>query len=199
MSLCYAVLAGLANSPKTGYDLTKGFQGSIGFFWNATHQQIYRELERVRQQGWVSMEVEPQEGKPDRKLYSITSSGRDELRRWIESPTESGPSREPLLVKLFVGHLSDPRKLIADLERQRLEHEATLVEYRKVEAQYFKDVRQLQTNRKFQRFTLRYGITYEEGWLAWCEEVMEELHEISGGNTGIKSNRRSKRGGGQAR
>jgi hypothetical protein len=81
---------------------------------------------------------------------------------------------------LFVGHLGDPLTLLAELDRQRQEHEETLAEYRKVEAEHFKNIQQLPTVQRFQRFTLRYGITYEGGWLSWCKDVLSELHEIAG-------------------
>lgn len=178
MALCYAILAGLSNGPKTGYDLTKGFQGSIGFFWNASHQQIYRELDRIHEKGWTSVAIEPQSGKPDRKVYALTEVGRAELLSWIESPTATVPSRDPLLVKLFVGHLGNRAKLIVELEREKIEHETALAQYREIESQYFSDFHKLTVNRRFQRYTLRHGILYEEGWLAWCEEVLQDLRVV---------------------
>lgn len=175
MTISYAILDGLSSGPKTGCDLTKGFQGSIGFFWNASHQQIYRELDRIHEKGWTSVAIEPQNGKPDRKVYALTEVGRAELLAWIESPTAAAPSRNPLLVKLFVGHLGDRGKLIAELEREKGEHEKTLAQYRDLESEYFSEIHQLPVKRRFQRYTLRHGILYEGGWLAWCEEVLQDL------------------------
>lgn len=176
MSISYAIMAGLENSPKTGYELTKGFQGSIGFFWNATHQQIYRELEKIHNLGWTTVHIEPQAGKPDRKIYSLTEIGRDELRRWIESPTDEGASRDPLLVKLFVGHIADTQKLIADLEHKQQAHEKQLKQYRDLESQHFSQ-KKLPPNMRFQLYTLRYGIRFEEGWLSWCKDVLHDLRK----------------------
>ncbi len=67
MALSQAILAVLANRPCSGYDLAKQFDGSVGFFWHATHQQIYRELTKLADSGWVDLEVMRQDGKPDRK------------------------------------------------------------------------------------------------------------------------------------
>ena len=41
-----AIHACLTERPMTGYELAKTFDSSIGFFWKADHQQIYRELSR---------------------------------------------------------------------------------------------------------------------------------------------------------
>ena len=57
MALGEAILVCLAEEPLTGYDLAKSFDTSIGFFWRADHQQIYRELKRLRTNGWVADEL----------------------------------------------------------------------------------------------------------------------------------------------
>jgi hypothetical protein len=57
MSLSHAILATLSNGCYSGYDLSKQFAGSVGFFWHATQQQIYRELTKLEAQGYLSAEV----------------------------------------------------------------------------------------------------------------------------------------------
>lgn len=44
MSLAHVLLTSLLEKPSTGFELARRFDRSMGFFWNATHQQIYREL-----------------------------------------------------------------------------------------------------------------------------------------------------------
>ena len=41
MALEHAILVSLSERPASGLDLTRRFDRSIGFFWSATHQQIY--------------------------------------------------------------------------------------------------------------------------------------------------------------
>jgi Predicted transcriptional regulators len=54
MSLAHVLLTSLLEKPSTGIDLARRFDRSMGFFWNATHQQIYRELSGMQQKGWIS-------------------------------------------------------------------------------------------------------------------------------------------------
>ena len=54
MSLEHALLVSLRERPGTGIELARRFDRSIGFFWQATHQQIYRVLRRMEDDGWVS-------------------------------------------------------------------------------------------------------------------------------------------------
>lgn len=61
MSLPYAILTALAEKSGSGLDLARRFDKSIGYFWSATHQQIYRDLARLEKSGLI--DVTPQPGR----------------------------------------------------------------------------------------------------------------------------------------
>ncbi|WP_199783266.1 PadR family transcriptional regulator, partial [Streptomyces alboniger] len=65
MSLPHAILTALLEKPSSGLELTRRFDKSIGYFWSATHQQIYRELGRLEREG--SIRALPRQG-ADRPL-----------------------------------------------------------------------------------------------------------------------------------
>ena len=69
MALEHAILVSLSEQAGSGLDLTRRFDRSIGFFWTATHQQIYRVLGRMEGDGWVRSEHVSQQGRPDKKVY----------------------------------------------------------------------------------------------------------------------------------
>jgi hypothetical protein len=121
------------------------------------------------------MSVEPQSGKPDRKVYSLTEDGRKELKLWVEAPTEDGPAREPLLVKLFVGYMGDQEKLIAEFKKERDRHEQQLRQYLEIEHEHFSQSSILSDAARFQSYSLKYGISFERAWLAWSDEVISSL------------------------
>ncbi len=176
MALSHAILAVLANRACTGYDLAKQFDGSVGFFWHATHQQIYRELTKLEAQGWVALEVIRRDGKPDRKCYSIKAAGETALRDWIAAPTPLAPMKDELLTKVFVGQLVPPEVLLTLLQQQRSLHEESLATYRTIEAEFFADLAGLSMALRCQYLTLRAGIHYELGWLAWCDEAIDQVN-----------------------
>src|SRR5467141_3482152 len=60
----------------TGYELAKTFDTSIGFFWKTDHQQIYRELSRLRDRGYIQGREVVQSGKPNKLVYTLTDDGR---------------------------------------------------------------------------------------------------------------------------
>ena len=81
MALEHAILVSLSERPASGLDLTRRFDRSIGFFWSATHQQIYRVLARMEADGWVRSTAVAQHGRPDKKVYDVAAAGRRELAR----------------------------------------------------------------------------------------------------------------------
>ena len=88
MALGDAILACLTERPMTGYELAKTFDSSIGFFWKTDHQQIYRELSRLRDRGYIQGRWVEKEGDRRKRYYRLTPAGRkvllDRRSRWAE-------------------------------------------------------------------------------------------------------------------
>jgi DNA-binding PadR family transcriptional regulator len=176
MALSHTILAVLAQSPHSGYDISKRFEESVSCYWQASQQQIYRELGKMEQQGWVTFEKVPQEGKPDKKIYAITEAGRAELRRWYKEPTEPTPIREDLLVKVLATPYASQAELVMELKRRRALHQEKLSHYRDMEVQY-KSCPEPPRIEQFRYLTLRRGMRYEQDWIDWCDEVLLFLAE----------------------
>ncbi|MBD1930520.1 MULTISPECIES: PadR family transcriptional regulator [Cyanophyceae] len=109
MSLAHAILGLLQQQERTGYDLKTGcFDGCIAHLWPADQAQIYRTLDKLVEQGWITCTVEIQSDRPNRKVYSLTEAGLAELIRWLQCPQPLATVREPLLIQMyFAGQLSN--------------------------------------------------------------------------------------------
>ena len=68
---------------KTGYAMKKRVEGNLGLYWSESYGQIYPILRQLVDEGLASCTEERRKGKPMRKLYAITPSGRTELREWL--------------------------------------------------------------------------------------------------------------------
>jgi len=178
MSLAHAMLALLVHCPQSGYDLTKTFEESIGCFWKATHQQIYRELGKLEAQGWVEPEIIPQEGRPDKKLYTITDAGKKHLTEWLAEPCNTMPIKEALLIKVFVGALAPPAVIRQQLEQHRTLHLEKLADYRRMEVEEFTHTETPSLDETLQYLVLRRGIRYETDWVEWCDEAIDILNLV---------------------
>ena len=121
LALGDAILACLTERPMTGYELAKTFDSSIGFFWKADHQQIYRELSKLRDRGHIQGREVVQSGKPNKLVYTLTPEGRAALRHWGARPSSPPSIKDDLLVRLYALDSVDIEPLRADL-MARLEH-----------------------------------------------------------------------------
>ena len=127
--LKYVLLALLARSEAHGYELRSAFENLLGGTWPLNIGQVYTALARLEADGLVSCEVVAQDLLPDRKVYSLTESGRQELKRWTEEPAD-GPVRlrDELFLKVMARSLlrrGDPLSLVW---RQRQSHMQSLAE-----------------------------------------------------------------------
>ncbi|BBK31759.1 DNA-binding PadR family transcriptional regulator [Stella humosa] len=99
-------LAALAHGPASGYDIRKAFEdGPFAHFHEASFGSIYPALRRLEESGAVHATVEPQDRRPDRRIYSLTPDGEARLRRALLSPPRPDQLRSDALVILFFAHL----------------------------------------------------------------------------------------------
>lgn len=176
MALNHAILALLIDTPYSGYDLAKDFDQTVNFFWQASHQQIYRELAKLEDQRLIEAEIVAQEGRPDKKLFHITPAGTAYLTNWMTESSEVMPIKEELLVKLWAGRLVPTAELITEIEKHRQFHVQKLATFHQIEQEYFRD---RQSADFCHYLVLRRGIRYETDYIAWCDEALELLRNRS--------------------
>jgi len=175
MALAHAILATLMDCPLSGYDLRKRFEISVGFFWQASFQQIYRELSKMEQDQLVTSETIEQQGRPDKKIFAMTAAGKEFLQDWIQKPCGMPPLRDDLLVKMFAGFVVPRETFLLELEAHRSQHEERLAVYQQIQQNQFANVAEIPNENLFRYLTLRNGIRLETEWLAWSEEAVALL------------------------
>ncbi|ADB34853.1 transcriptional regulator, PadR-like family [Kribbella flavida DSM 17836] len=175
MALEHALLVSLSEREGSGYELARRFDRSIGFFWAATHQQIYRVLRRMEEAGWVTHTDVAQEGRPDKKVYRVAKAGAAELTRWLAEPIEPTMLRDELGVKLRGASLGDQAAVLREVERHRAEHAARLEAYRAIECRDFPRPAKLSGRELHQYLVLRGGVRAEQSFTEWCDEVVRAL------------------------
>lgn len=175
MALEHAILVSLAEKASSGYDLARRFDKSIGQFWSATHQQIYKVLGRMETAGWIAATHVPQDGRPDKKVYDLTEAGRDELKNWIAEPAQPETTRSELAVKIRGASYGDPRAVVTEIRRHRALRQERLDAYLANEKHEFPDPTRLNGHRLHQYLVLRGGIRLERNLIDWYDEVLTAL------------------------
>lgn len=175
MSLAHAVLTSLIEKSSSGYELARRFDKSIGYFWHATHQQIYRELARMEAAGWIESSSAPDAGKTRKREYRVLPAGRDELARWAQAPSEPMDLRDEFMVKLRADAALGEVDLRDELRRRVALHRDKLAHYRAIEQRDFLHGKPLSREARIHHMILKKGILYEEGSIAWSEELLAML------------------------
>jgi DNA-binding PadR family transcriptional regulator len=177
MSLKHALLGFLNYGPHTGYELKKVFDISVAHFWNAELSQIYPSLKALETEGLVEMNVDVQEDRPNRKVYSITDDGRRELIEWLSTPADSDQVREPLLVKLFFGSSLPKRDLLAVLYKRADDLRSTVAKGQQGSEAVRGLARVIGLEREglFWELTMDAELKHSEAALEWTEEAIRRL------------------------
>ena len=153
------------------------FDRSIGYFWHATHQQIYRELGRLEEAGWVES-LPPEAGRGRKKVYQVLPEGRAELERWVAEDQDPKPLRDEFMVRLRAEAVVGPTGLAQDIRRRLELHRQKLAVYRAIEA---RDFARADPSRKTQlhHLVLGAGILQETMWIEFSKQALAILETTS--------------------
>lgn len=173
MALEHALLVALREQPAGGLELAKRFERSIGYFWSATHQQIYRVLSRMETDGWVSAETHHQTGRPDKRVYAVTPVGAQVLADWLASPTGVEPLRSELAVKLRGASYGDRAGVLESVRASLADHTARLDHYRHLLKRDYPAPETLTDHDLDQYLVLQGGIGLEEWWTTFLTDYLE--------------------------
>ena len=180
--LKHAILGFLKYEPKTGYEIKQTMDTSTNHFWHAKQSQIYMTLKKMEADGLVCSHLEPQESRPDRRVYTITEFGDKTLQQWLLQPlTTLETSKRVLLLKLFFSGKQKKETLLAQLHLQRNLHESQAGLYKEsapdVIEEIIKDQPGLRQDAKLWEATRRFGELHEEMFIRWLDETMAMLDE----------------------
>jgi DNA-binding PadR family transcriptional regulator len=117
-TLCLAILY---EREATGYEIRRlCVEGECSYFVEASYGSIYPALAKLEDDGLVTSRVEPQDGKPAKKVYSITDAGRAAFVDALHEPLDEEVFRSPFLLFARYAHLL-PAGLVEDRAREQLE------------------------------------------------------------------------------
>ena len=163
-----AVLGLLARRERSGYDLLKAIERSVGFFWTPAKSQLYALLPKLVDRGLLAARRVEQDKRPDKTLYRVTAAGRRALRAGLEQASPA-VDRNPFELRIFFGEHMRPgavRKLVEAKRDYQRAHLAVLEEIERDPA-----VRA----DTYPYLTLLAGKENAKGWIRWAEQALELL------------------------
>lgn len=192
--ITYGILGLLAFwGPLSGYDIKGLFDHVLAPMWGAAHSQIYKELRRMKELGWVEMQREEQEARPDRKVYTITEQGSEALRQWQGQEPDVFQIRDELLLKILFGKFADSADLEKNVRSSIAQHELRLLAYRQL-SQFLPSGGEFRHGNKrhnpyatedeedpYFRLVSHFAIEFEKMYLRWLYETLDFVEQRQGG------------------
>lgn len=128
-----ALLGLLSVRPMTGYDIGRHYARALGAWWETPRTQIYPKLRELKSRGLIGQEHIVQEGKPNKRVYSIGPEGTAALTHWLAGPIRRTGMKHHMMMRLFLGNLlpvDTMRKLLKDYRAEMTEWADALREAR---------------------------------------------------------------------
>ncbi len=177
--LRYGILGLLNYSDMNGYEILETFRHSLNHFWNAQKSQVYRELIVLENAGYISGIWVEQNGKPDKKMYSITEDGRIELLEWLSCDLKESV-RIPLLMKTFFLGEKSVHENIVFFEKLKVAYQKKYDSFKVADksSDYYSDELQDLYRSMFWDFTISFGRRRSQMVVDWCDECLLKLKEV---------------------
>ena len=174
------ILPGMPAEPQSGYDLKKNFDGSARSFWYAELSQIYPQLQKLEDEGFLSSKQEASSKGPPRRVYRRSSKGRRELFKWLRSGPKIDKARISYLGQVsLLPALESPEESLDFFRQLRKEVAAQLSRVEGIDRglrdchpSYPDDGTDWELHANI---TIRHGLKRLTATLEWCDESIERI------------------------
>ena len=161
-----ALLGLLTVRPQHGYELYQEFNRELGRVWRIGLSQLYAQLKQLEEVGLVTAHAEPQPNHPARKVYHLTSNGRQAFLNWLHQPTPYlGHIRFEFLARVYFFRLLELPGLVEFVAEQKTicrERVETLTRAAS------------ETNDPFARLVLEFRQGQLEASIRWLDRCLEK-------------------------
>jgi DNA-binding PadR family transcriptional regulator len=161
-----AVLGLLADGERSGFDLLRSAEQSVGFFWTPAKTQLYAVLRKLVENGFATSRLVRESDRPDKTLYRLTDLGLERLRAGLEE-VQSTLNKNPLELRIFFGEHRPLEAVVADLEAVGDRARKHLAELEEIEATFDHD------EHLFPYLTLLRGKETARADVTWAESALE--------------------------
>ncbi len=124
-TLCLGILT---KGDATGYEIKKVMETRFSHFFDASYGSIYPALNKLTAEGLITRVNTPQSGRPDKKIYSITASGRLSFLDSLQKMPGEDRVRSEFLAIMAFAELLPARHLSKVLDQRIATYEDHLAE-----------------------------------------------------------------------
>lgn len=172
----WAVLGMLSFEQElSGYDIKKWADWSLKlFYWSPSFSQIYGELKRLERHGYVTSRTVMQDEVRGKRVYAITPTGREAVRTWARTaPVELPVLKHGVLLRVWLGHLTDPARL-----REIVTEHRDNSERRRAEAAVDTQAAHNETAWAYPEIALKWAERYHAAERDLADQMLRDLAEL---------------------
>ncbi len=174
-SLGHALLGLLARREATGYDLAQQMRHPVGYFWEASHSQIYPELARLEAAGLVDHTVVAGKGPRPTKRYVLTAAGTRVQVSWLAGVMRPEPNRDLQTLRTWSLWLAGAG-LARDWVGERRQHHAEVLRDLEAERAELAAEQPAPGDRVWCNLAaVELGVRSRQAELAWCDWMLTEI------------------------
>ncbi|MFP5501013.1 MAG: PadR family transcriptional regulator, partial [Candidatus Sericytochromatia bacterium] len=140
------------------------------------------ELASLTKEGLVTFEVVAQTSKPNKKVYTITETGREALAEWVASPREKRTVKDPLLMRVWSLGMVPPELALPQLREALEEYEQRLAMLQEIEAEAGRDEAlgmSAENTWIGAALALSFGQKAMSGYRDWLKEAINHLEAVT--------------------
>jgi DNA-binding PadR family transcriptional regulator len=163
----YLILGLMTQQAMSGYDIKQALESFSWLIGSPSYGSLYPALHALLEEALVTVDVIANANKPARKIYSITSAGREVLEQWIEQPSESDPSLKAFVIQLLLANNFSAPKLRDQLQQRRLQ---ITTQMKSLEA-----MTGIHTELTERKLAFDYGLALAQAELTWLDETLDKL------------------------
>ncbi|ARJ71236.1 PadR family transcriptional regulator [Latilactobacillus sakei] len=169
-TLSYILLCMLVRKPCSGYELKQ----YINLFWEAHHSQIYTALNKLHEQGYVSVETDAIH--KQKKIYHLTPEGQLVVADWFQEETNVPTQRDEFLAKVYVIALFNQEQATSLLQDRRHHYQKTQKQYQHKMQEYDAITDSIEKQKNLGRYLIlkrRLMVcTTELEWCDWAQDIL---------------------------
>jgi PadR family transcriptional regulator AphA len=174
----YVILGMLSIEPnRSGYDIRKTVESSVGYFWGESYGQIYPALKRLAAEGLIASVKFDSAPRKRRQEYALTDAGHACLREWLAAPFQNDPPRNEFLLKLFFGREAAPGVSMGHIRELQDRNRSMLNTLLEIDTYVHAHPSQ-NPHEPYWMLTLSLGIAMTRAALDWGESALAELASI---------------------
>jgi len=117
-----ALLGFIRGGPIHGYEIYHLLTNTpeLKMIWQIKQSRLYARLDRLESDGYLSVTLVPQEGRPPRKMLTLSPAGLEAYRAWLATPVaQPRDMRLAFMLKLYFARQDGPQTARRLLEAQQ--------------------------------------------------------------------------------